>query len=185
MCKKVIWVSALSLVLLISCSFAQDDVIYDDFDDNRNVSAYFVGGDDKDGGLTEAVSNPFSSEVNDSANVGQFDKTAGANKVFGGDVEAQTALPPYGYLLVYSELATPFKLSLQDSDGNELASAEADYSQTSEWQDIGFDFSEADLQDSIAKFVIVVFAEDEGVIYFDNLQFKDQAPELTESVNAE
>ena len=152
-------VCVLLLALLAIHSFAQgDSTVYDDFDDNRNVSAYFVGGDDGDGGLTtEDVSNPAPSDLNDSANVAQFDKAEGANKVFGGDIEAQGENPPYGHLLVHSDLASTFKLSLQDSDGNELASAEAEYSQTGEWEDLVFDFSEAELSESVEKFVFVVF----------------------------
>ncbi len=166
----------LLLALLAIHSFAQNSAtVYDDFDDNRNVSAYFVGGDDGDGGLTtEDVSNPAPSDLNDSSNVGQFDKAEGANKVFGGDVETQSENLPYGHLLVHSDLASTFKLSLQDSDGNELASAEAEYSQTGEWEDLVFNFSEAELSGSVEKFVFVVFAEDAGVIYIDNFRFENQ-----------
>lgn len=173
MLKKIVSVCVLLLVLLAFWGCAQNDpVVYDDFDDNRNVSAYFVGGDDGDGALiTEDVANPLASDLNNSANVGQFDKTEGADKVFGGDVGAKNKNKPYGHLLIYSDLESAFKLSLQDAEGNELASAEATYSQIGEWEDLIFDFSEADLSGSIEKFVIVVFAEDAGTIYFDEFQF--------------
>ncbi len=173
MYKKIILVGILLLVSLTFFGCAQNDpVVYDDFDDNRNVSAYFVGGDDGDGALiTEDVPNPLVSDLNKSSNVGQFDKAEGADKVFGGDVNAQSKNHPYGHLLVYSDLESAFKLSLQDAEGNEIAFAEASYSQTGEWEDLIFDFSEADLSSSIEKFVFIVFAEDAGSIYFDEFQF--------------
>ncbi len=176
MSRKVIQTSLFLIILLAIYGCAKSDpIIYEDFDDNRNITDYFVGGDNGDGGLiTDGVSNPVPSEINNSANVGQFDKAEGANKVFGGDVETQDKNLPYAHLLVNSELESTLKLSLQDGEGNELASAEATYSQIGEWEDLIFDFSEADLSGSIEKFVFVVFAEDAGTIYLDNFQFDNQ-----------
>ena len=174
MYKKIVPVSTLVLVLLTLCGCFNKNkaVVYDDFDDNRNVSAYFVGGNDGDGALiTEDVSNPLLSDLNKSSNVAQFDKIEGAGKVFGGDINAEDTSQPYGHLLVYSDLQSVFKLSLQDAKGNELAFAEANYSQIGEWEDLIFDFSEADLSDPIEKFVFIVLTEDAGTIYFDAFQF--------------
>ncbi|MFP5470581.1 MAG: T9SS type A sorting domain-containing protein [Bacteroidia bacterium] len=157
-------------------SVTPDQTIGDDFECQRNVSYDFINGN------LANETNPNSSGINTSTNVGKFTKwtTGVTDGAFGGSLDfpfENTTYKTANIMLYDPNAPQNFLVIFQDAANTNLIEVTFTTSSTADWQEFKMDLSSISPSTSIAKYVLLLnpATTTEDVIYYDNFKFTNDA----------
>jgi len=163
----------LGIIYLSLSAYSQNVMLYDDFEDIRNVNWNYW--DDSQGGeFNESVDNPDPSGLNTSATVAKFTKTATSNIYTHASFELEEPIDLLENHIfrfqVYSDKLHIVKLKLEGiSDPFEL---DIEIAEANVWQQFEYDFSEVANVTDYNKVVIFFncFNQETATYYLDNFE---------------